>query len=222
MGLLDSRGLAQHVYEKVKLMLGEAMFAPGERINKRRLEELLGVSQTPINDALHRLLGEQFLERDGSRGFRVRRFTCREFSDLFAVRAGTEALAAWLACQNASDTELGRLRGFFADFAPPLDEVEYQRYLHEDLEFHSHVIELSGNELLLDLNERYGYMLKSNQRGLVREPIETIAEHRSIIDALVNRSADLARSLMQEHHLTSRTAVLRRCREGADGTVEFA
>lgn len=221
MALLDSRGLAQLVYEKIKLMMGEAVFSPGERINKRQLEDLLGVSQTPINDALHRLLGEQYLERDGSRGFRVRRFTCREFSELFAVRAGTEALAAWLACQNASDQDLDALRDYFSDFNPPLNDAEYQRYVHEDLEFHTQVIRLSRNDLLLELNERYGYMLKSNQRGLVREPTETLPEHRAIIDAISARSADLARALMQEHHLTSRTAVLRSCTDSEDGGVVF-
>ena len=198
MALLDSRGLAQLVYEKIRLMLGEAMFTPGERINKRQLEDLLGVSQTPINDALHRLLGEQYLERDGSRGFRVRRFTCKEFSELFAVRAGTEALAAWLACQNASDEELQKLKEYFADFSPPFGEPEVQQYLHHDIEFHTHVIELSGNDLLKELNERYGYMLKSNVRGLVRNPEETLPEHRALIDAIASRSADLARALMQE------------------------
>lgn len=218
---LDSRGLAQLVYDKIKLMLGEAMFQPGERINKHRLESLLGVSQTPINDALHRLLGEQYLVRDGSRGFRVRRVTCRELSDLFAVRAGTEALAAWLTCQNATDQDLAELREFFADFTLPLSEAEHQRYLHHDIEFHTRVIQLSGNDLLRELNERYGYMLKSNLRGLVRKPPETLPEHRAIIDAISSRSADLARALMQEHHLTSRTSVLRTCAETEDGSVVF-
>lgn len=219
--MIDSRSLAQHVYEKIKLMLGESVFAPGERLNKRSLEQQLGVSQTPINDALHRLLGEQYLVREGSRGFAVRRFSCQEFADLFAVRSGTEALAAWLACQHASDTDLQRIGRFFDNFSPPLEQDEYRRYVQVDTEFHKHVISLSGNEMLKDLNERHGYMLKSNQRGLVRNPAETLAEHRAIVEALMTRSADLARSLMQEHFLASRTAVLRRCHDSHDGSLTF-
>ena len=213
MGLIETRILTDHVYETIKLMIRDGALKPGAKINKKELESLLGVSQTPINDALSRLAGQKHIEQRNRRGYFVRKYSCRELVDLFAARGAVEGMAARLAVENASDAEIEQITRFFADVSFPLSEAAYHAYERTDREFHSLLIEYSRNAIMQEINEQFGYIVRTATTGLVRPPEETIGEHRAIIAAIRERNPRLAGELMTEHHLRSRDVLVKECRD---------
>lgn len=213
MARIEKRILSDHVYEKIKLMLENGDLQPGQQINKKELENTLGVSQTPINDALNRLLGEQYLEYETRTGYFIKVFTCKELEDLFATRAGIEGIAVFLCATEAGQSDLTSLGRYFESFSLPMSPEETTRYTHVDVQFHTRLVELSGNSMLVDLYERFGYMIKSNMPGLMRSPDETLEEHNQIVDALTKRNGKRAQALMTDHIMKSRVAVRGRCKD---------
>lgn len=217
---LSNRNLTDHVYETLKSMIDEGALVPGEKIRRVELEHELGVSQTPINEALSRLAAEKFLYQESRRGFYVRAYSDHDFIDLFAVRSAIESMAARLCVEDATDEEIRELSGFFQSYTLPIRASEQIRYAIEDKVFHARIIRYSHNAAIKDLNENHGYIIKSNQRGLVRPPDETLHEHQALIDALVRRDADAASAAMATHHLKSREVLKQAVKLSGSGTSE--
>jgi DNA-binding GntR family transcriptional regulator len=211
--MVENRVLADHVYEAIKQMIADGQFDPGVRIRKKELEDALDVSQTPINDALSRLYGEGYLELEPRKGYAVRHFRCRELVDLFAARAAIEGMAARLAAAEADADVTGRLRSFFSRYGHPVPEADTHEYALEDTRFHEAIIHISGNPILTEQYDRFGYILKSNLRGLVRPPSATLGGHRALIEAIISGDQHSAQSLMTEHIMRSRDVLSERCRE---------
>lgn len=211
MGLIEQRVLSDHVYENIRLMIQDRILKPGEKVNKRTLEEQLGVSQTPINDALIRLAGEKIIEQRNRRGFFVRMYACNELIDLFAARAAIEGMAARLAVEHISDEQIRSLAGFFADFSFPLSDPAFKDYEKADREFHVSIIRYSGNELIQEINRQFGYIVRAASTGLVRPPEETIMEHQDIVSAIEKRDKKAAGEKMTEHFMLSRDYLIQHC-----------
>jgi len=218
MAPLENKILSDHVYERLRQLIDEGVLAPGSKIRKKDLEELLGVSQTPINEALSRLAGEKFIYQENRRGYYIREYTCIELIDVFAVRGAVEGMATQLCCEVASDAQIAEIGRFFSNYHFPLTAAEYQRYLKEDTVFHSRIIKYCGNAAIQDMNRNNGYILKSNQRGLVRPPDETIDEHRALIAAIVARDGAEANRIMTVHHLRSRHRLMETCTDSEEPT----
>ncbi len=213
MGIIDSKVLTDHVYDRIKEMIADGHLRAGEKINKKALEELLGVSQTPINDALSRLLGEQFIEQEVRKGYFVKEYSCSELVDLFATRAAIEGMGARLAVERAESEELVRIRTFVESFDEAIAMEDETAYSQVDIDFHTCIMSLSRNSMLVGIYERYGYMLKANLYGLVRPPADTLPEHRAIIEALISRDGANAQNLMTEHIMRSREILRKNCEE---------
>ena len=211
MALIESRILTDHVYDKIRLMIEDGVLKPGSKINKRELEVALGVSQTPINDALSRLSGQKIIEQRSRRGYFVRDYSCKELIDIFAARAAVEGMAARLCVENATDEEIDEITALFAGVSFPMDENAYHAYELNDRTFHSRVIRYSRNQMIAEMNEQFGYIVKAATKGLIRPPEDTIDEHRALIAALRARDARLAGELMTEHHMNSREVLRRAC-----------
>ena len=204
--MIDNRILTQHVYESIKALIIDGEIAPGEKVNKKQLADSLGVSQTPVNDAMSRLAGEKYLEQINRRGFFVKKFSASDLQEMFEVRAGLEGIAIRLCVERAGEEELEMLAGVFADFKLPVGEDQLDDYLEADKKFHRAVIELSGSTMIREMTESFGYMMKSYQPGLVRLPDETLSEHQGIAGAVRDRDAVAAQELVIQHHM--RTAKL--------------
>lgn len=209
--VVEHDAISDQVYEQIKLMIENGDLSPGDRINKKEIEEILGVSQTPINSALNRLVGEQIIEMERRKGHVVRVLGCRELIEIFGLRAGVESVAARIACERIQDSDIATLESFFAPFAVPVDPAREHDYIHADNCFHRMMVVLSGNTMLHASFERYGIMLKSNLQGLVRPPDETLDEHHRIIAAFKKRDAEAVQMEVTDHILKSRTRLIERC-----------
>jgi len=201
---IENRALFELVYERIKRMIGEGELQPGEKINKRALVELLGVSQTPINEALSKLAGEKILDQRNRQGFFIHQYTYPELSQLFELRASIEGMAARLCAEHMRDEEIVEMSKIFEQFSPPLPERYHQDYLKADKHFHESLVKYSGNPFLVDIFVTSGYQPKIYQKGLLRSADETLPEHMMIINALKNRDAYMAQELTIVHLLRTR------------------
>ncbi|HER25230.1 MAG TPA: GntR family transcriptional regulator [Candidatus Atribacteria bacterium] len=204
MAKIKNDRLVDLVYEKVKKMILDGALIPGEKINKIELANILGVSITPVNEVVNRLTGEKFIDKVNGSGYFVKKLTFEELKEFFAVRAGLEGIAIRLCINELSDKKLKEFNNFFNKFILPLDEEESKFYLKTDQEFHEKIINLCGNSIIIDFNKNFNFIMKSYQKGLIRPPEETLAEHREIIKSILERNGQKAQGLIMSHHLKSR------------------
>ena len=204
MSKIEKQALFDLAYERIRKMIDEGELQPGEKINKRALVELLGVSLTPINEALNRLAGEKILEQRSRQGFFIHQYTYSELSQLFELRASIEGMAARLCAEHMRDEEIAEISKVFENFSFPFHETSYQDYLYADKYFHESLVKYSGNPFLIDVFITSRYLPKSNQKGLLRPAEETLPEHMMIISALKNHDAHLAQELTIVHFLRTR------------------
>jgi DNA-binding GntR family transcriptional regulator len=201
---IENKSLRQNVYEKIRGLIDNGELAFGEKINKLDLADRFSVSQTPINDALNRLVGENYLIQQSRKGYYVKEFDFQEFCNLFEMRAGLEGIAARLCCERATDEELHIIITSFDSFSLPMNEEERIAYTKADKEFHRNILKFSRNPTILDALYSTGFLTRSYQKGLIRGPEITLQEHKKVIEPFKVRDGDLAQQNMVEHLLNSR------------------
>ncbi len=208
----EHENLDQKAYQILKSMIIERQLLPGDKIPQEKLAEDLGISRTPLINALKFLEHEKLVQSIPRRGFFVRLFDKAEMISIFELRELLEGLSARRACQNITDREIDQLKGFFRQFAGMKDIADIKAYAREDRRFHNLLTGIGAKEFLKSILETYNIISISYQtvlsEGLVRSPNETIHEHLAIIEAISNRDADSAERLMRRH-LSNSAAVLR-------------
>jgi DNA-binding GntR family transcriptional regulator len=201
---IEKRGLSDLVYEKLRAMIDEGTLTAGAKVNKPELAERLGVSQTPINDALSRLAGEKLIEQRSRQGFYIRSYAYAELAPLYELRAALEGMAVRLGLERGETAGLEGIRHAFDGFDTTLAEDRWSAYRQADHVFHRSIIEFSGNPFLIDLAKTSAILTRSNLRGLVRPPSETLPEHKAILEAIGRGDSLAAQELVILHMLRSR------------------
>lgn len=190
--------LSDAVYDRLKSLVLEGDLTPGEKLQKGELAAMIGVSLTPVNDALNRLAGEGYLELRGGQGFFVREYSADDLREIFAVRAGLEGIAARI-CATEHRGELEHVLRLFDGFTHPLSDKEAHAYYLADKEFHGGLLSRCGNTFMSQINDTYAYMMRSYQKGLLRSPEETLDEHQQIIEAIRAGNGEAAQLAMTNH-----------------------
>lgn len=183
------------------------------RLDERQLSEELGVSRTPIREAMTVLEQEGFVRSVPRRGIYVVRKTKREVVEMITVWAAIESMAARLATETASDPDLRSLRPMFARFKgdPTKKLAEYTKV---NMEFHKAIIRMGGCQLMTDLIDNIFLHMRAVRDITLHQDNRaqrSIADHMNIIDALEKRNADLAARLVREHTMNLAAHVERHC-----------
>lgn len=201
---IRNQSLGDLVYDQIRQMIDDHVLKPGERIRTADVAEMLGVSQTPVNRALSRLAGEKLIEQRSRQGYFVQQYSNLELAHVFELRAGVESMAVYLCIERGTDEQLDDLCHTFDGLEPPLAGDRLDQYLHADRHFHESLVRYTENPFLMDLLTTTAYLIKSNQKGLVRPPEQTAPEHSRIVDAILKRDARRAQDEMIQHLLKSR------------------
>jgi DNA-binding GntR family transcriptional regulator len=209
--------LDNKVYRQVKTMILEQKLEPGTKILQEKLAQDLGISRTPIVNALKKLEQERLITAIPRRGFYVRRFSREEMIRIFELREVLEGLAARRASQRISESQIRKLKGFFRGLDVSGDPASVEGYGKEDRRFHHFLIELGGDDLMSRMLETYRVItfsyLVGFPGGLVRPPKETLPEHLAIIDAITKRDPDRAEQTIRLHFKRSREKLARGLKE---------
>lgn len=195
---IQHENLENKIYGRLRDLILQRRILPGQRVPVDALAARMGVSRTPLQNALKRLAQEGVVDWLSRRGIYVRRFTRREMARLFEVREALEGLAARLAASRITAAEVRRLAALF-----PADdgarEVSDREYIRRDREFHWRLVQLTGNAPLASAMDSINMMFFVYQDGLVRPPGETIPEHRAILAGLRRRDPAASEAAMRTH-----------------------
>ena len=183
--------------------------APGLRLQQVPLSESLGVSRTPLREALGQLASQGLVIYEPNRGYSVRAFSVVDVQAAFQIRARLEGLGASLcASRGASPDALARLRACVIEgdrilSKGALEPDDLAPYRRMNVDFHETIIEASGNPLLRDSIRQCHNAPLASDRVFVWEDFEIIArshdDHRRVLDAIIERDAPRADYLMREH-----------------------
>lgn len=197
------KNLDAKVYDRLKSMILERKLLPGEKIPQEKLAQDLGISRTPLVNALKFLEKEKLVQSIARRGFFVRLFTKQEMISIFELREVLEGLAARRAAMNITDKEIEQLRGFFQSFQGLSDIKDIRAYAKEDRRFHNFLLDIGAKEFLKSILEAYNIIIYSYQvissEGLVQSPNDSIQDHLAVIKAVSRRDGKSAEKLMRNH-----------------------
>jgi DNA-binding GntR family transcriptional regulator len=174
------------------------------RLDERQLSQGLGVSRTPIREAITLLEQEGFVRSVPRRGIFVVRKTKAELLEMITVWAALESMAARLACTRASDRDLKELGRLYGAAAAEADAPDLNEYSQKNIAFHQAVMRLGGNRLVVDMAQNLILHMRAIRAVSVRQEgrLETSRrEHAGIVAALAARDAELAEKLVREHTL---------------------
>jgi GntR family transcriptional regulator, vanillate catabolism transcriptional regulator len=206
--------LAQAIV-RIRAMILRAELAPGQRVAEAPLADLLGVSRTPVRQALPLLAQEGLLSEHETRGYVVRRFTAADIVDAIDLRAVLEGLAVRrVAEQGASKALLRELRACLEDGDQLLrkryvEEGDESRYAEMNQRFHSLVLEGAGSGLLAETLARNSRIPFAGPQALAfdKSNLEQMydmlhyahTQHHAIVEALEQGQSARAEALMREH-----------------------
>jgi DNA-binding GntR family transcriptional regulator len=186
-----------------------------------QLAEELGVSRTPVREAIRKLELEGFVVMVPRKGAYVAGITDKDITDVFEVRAALEALAAGLACERITEEELERLERSVVQIAELTERPDLDALVAEDAEFHEIIYRASRNkrltQILTNLQEQIQrFRLTTLSRpGRTRQALD---EHRQIVEAISERNAEQAQRLAWEHIENAENSLLCALRE--DGNCD--
>jgi DNA-binding GntR family transcriptional regulator len=197
--------LKDHTFEVLRAaILDMDIYRPETdlRLDERRLAEKLGISRTPIREALARLAQEGLVHIVPRKGVFVCRKTREEILEMVTTWAALESMAARLATENASDAELNALRQFAIKHSSDVERADLEEYSDANIVFHQTILELSGCQLLKSMADILFTHMQAVRRRAMGESDRarrSVADHMEIIDALMRRDADLASRRVREH-----------------------
>ncbi|MDR6952346.1 DNA-binding GntR family transcriptional regulator [Ancylobacter sp. 3268] len=174
------------------------------RLDERQLAQSLGVSRTPVREAMAQLEREGFVHSVPRRGIYVVRKTKREVIEMIQVWAALESLAARLITQHASDEEIATLRAMFATFEDGAPHAKLDEYSEVNIQFHQAIIAMGGNGILINLAENLFTHMRMIRRKTIAEEDRadrSIQDHLAIIQSLEARDTDTAEVLVRNHAL---------------------
>ena len=174
------------------------------RLDERQLAQDLGISRTPVREAMAQLEREGFVRSVPRRGVYIVRKTKQEVIELITAWAALESMAARLITQNASDGEIARLRAMFATFENGTLHAKLDEYSAVNIEFHQTIIRMSHNGVLIDLAENLFTHMRMIRRKTIGEKDRvdrSIRDHMNIIEALEARATERAEALVRDHAL---------------------
>src|SRR3974390_1900873 len=174
------------------------------RLDERELMQALGVSRTPIREALSILEQEGFVRTLPRRGIFIVRKSKREIIEMIQVWAALESMAARLATLYASDAEIAKLRHLFDEFesSPPAEHIG--EYSDANIAFHQMIIRLGGSQLIADATKNLFIHVRAIRKATISQDdraARSIIDHLRIIEALERRDTELAERLTREHTL---------------------
>lgn len=203
--------LGTQAYQELKSLILERRLTPGEKINEGELARAMGISRTPIREALNRLAKEGLVNIYPQRGAFVVEFSEADVEELFLIRERLEGLAAYLAAERITSKDVEKLENCVQGFVEPFTEKEIRRYAREDFKFHQTIVALSAAPRLISLVSTlhdYIRVFRLTTIGLSGRMKNSLEEHKRIISSLKKKDPLAAEDAMRAHIIHVRQGVI--------------
>ena len=193
--------LADQVFEHIERDILSGKYERGEIITESKLSAELGVSRTPIREALRRLEQEHLIEESG-KGSIVIGISEKDLEDIFLIRKQLECLAASMAAKNHTDEQLAELKETLElqEFYVAKADTEHVKYM--DNKFHRILYKLTGSTVFYDTLVPLHRKIQKYRRASLQSKsraTESVLEHRRVYEAIASRDEDLAAKTVLEH-----------------------
>lgn len=200
--LQNHRPLREIVYEQLKLQILTGKITPGTRMMEVELADEMGVSRTPIREAIRKLEKEGLVTIEPRRGAYASDISVKDMVDTLEVREDLEGLAAALAAERMTDEQMEELIQITRKYSEAISNSDTEKIISYDEQFHKHIVACSGNKTLIQLSEtvqelalRFRYLFYDDFSRYENMPVE----HRQILDAIKGGDADTARQTADNH-----------------------
>lgn len=202
LNLHDYKPLREIVFESIREAILDGRLKPGERVMEVQLAEKLGVSRTPVREAIRKLELEGLLVMEPRKGAYVADVSLKDVMDVFEVRASLEGLAASLAAIRANEEEIELLKQKVNDFKECIEKNDVQGMINKDTEFHEAILDAAKNKKLTSIIEglreqvqrfRVTYFTEYNMTTYLAE------EHQNVFSAIESREPEKASKYVQKH-----------------------
>jgi GntR family transcriptional regulator, rspAB operon transcriptional repressor len=222
--VLDTTNINGKAYDFIKRSIVRLKYPPGYRINIKELQKELGVSQTPIKDALFRLAGEGMIQISSRRGTYVKEITEKDISEIAEARIVIETGAIELLAKKISDEQLEEIESLYNKIDSSPLAFDYYIFMERDYNFHRGIISVTENTRLLDMYDRLNTHMQIVRFRFAKHrsrPLPwTSQDHLDILNALKERNAEKAKASIRKHCLKARDTLLAESNSNAEARQE--
>ncbi|RDY22998.1 GntR family transcriptional regulator [Romboutsia maritimum] len=202
LNLDDYKPLRDVVFENLREAILEGKLRPGQRLMEVQLAEQLGVSRTPVREAIRKLELEGLVVMLPRKGAYVANMSLKDIIDVLEVRASLEGLSASLAAERISEEGIEELKRISEEFNTSTIEADIDTLLKKDVEFHECIFKATNNKKLHQLINTLWeqvYRFRVTYISDYDSSVSIIEEHKNILDAIISGDSELAQKYATEH-----------------------
>jgi DNA-binding GntR family transcriptional regulator len=208
---IDITNINEKIYNLIKTRIARLEYPPGYQINIKKLQDELGISSSPIKDALFMLVGESLLEIIPRKGTFVKDVSEIDIIENEQFRTILEVGAVDIIADTITNEQISLLERRHRELS---DELVYDAFMEKDNQFHLDIIGMTKNEKLIraykHLNSHVNIIRCKFSRNEHRPYSWTLQDHLEILDALRNRDSENAKKAIRSHRIKSRDALLQK------------
>ena len=200
--LQNHRPLREIVYEQLKMQILTGQITPGTRMMEVELADEMGVSRTPVREAIRKLEKEGLVTIEPRRGAYASDISVKDMVDTLEVREDLESFAAYLAAQRMTEEQIAELTEITDKYSEAINNSDTENMIHYDEMFHKYIVACSGNKTLIQISEtvqelalRFRYLYYDDLSRYGSMPMQ----HREIIQAFRGGDAESARQSACNH-----------------------
>lgn len=209
---LDSfRPLGEIVYESLRDAIVNQILKPGERLMETDLADEMGVSRTPVREAIRKLELEGYVVMIPRKGAYVSGLSIKDINEVFEIRSSLEALAAGLAAQRATHEEIEEMQQIVFLEAACWESADLLKTIEVDTKFHELIYAMSRNSRLLGMIKELREQVQRFRSTTLAVPGRlkfALDEHKKIVEAIAERDVTAAQKAAREHIDSAENALL--------------
>ena len=200
--LPERKSLSATVLEKLRAAILEGKIPPDTRLVERSLSEEMGISRTPVHEALNRLVNEKLVKKLPNNGFVVARIEKKDIVQLYTIRLHLETLAVQWALPGLTPQIIDRLKKNVARMERYVLKSDMERATEANAQFHQIILSAAQSHVLVDfveLLQRNVRLFRMHSVSLPGRSAQVVAEHKEIIETLERRDEEQAVASMKAH-----------------------
>jgi DNA-binding GntR family transcriptional regulator len=212
----ERKSLGEDVYDHLKQAIIDQDIEPGARLVENRIAQMLGISRTPLREALHKLEREDWIEKVSSGGFKVMTLSRQDIEETFGIRSVLEAYAARLAAEKHRSSDLAPLEKVMKKFQDCLEKEQTTRLPEINTQFHDLLYAMSDSPRLIKMINQLRAPISRYRQIILKQAAYAAAscqDHADMLTAMRQRDADRVEDLVRIHILKGKQAVIHRIKE---------
>ncbi len=198
----ELKPLGELVHEKLREAIIVGDLKPNQRLMEVKLAESLGVSRTPVREAIKKLSQENLVEMIPRKGAYVKPMSKRDILEILEIRRVLESFAAAKAAQVITAAEIEKMQTLMKDFDSSLENSDKRALARADDAFHEVIYTAANNDklslIVKSLHESL-FRFRTIYYAVTEDHEQVVKAHQKILDAIINKNSDLAKECTEEH-----------------------